>query len=269
MQNSKCFSGQQSVENTFAGPLFSTEQMKRITTLFNCPNELTARTIDLTILQNKGDQWAEGLAKFYLNPKERLKFKNFSFAKRKLEWLTGRICIKASIQALWQENSVTQNNWHNLQISNNPAGRPFLETTIPTPQIIPDISITHSGKQAAALASLHHLCGLDLQEIKSTLMRVKSRFASPTELNLLLKNAPNLPEKTLLAMLWSGKEAVRKAFPCQPLPGFMDLQLNQFRGGPYNFDGQFFCQRQDMPITVPVYCFLYKKNYAGALTIRN
>lgn len=268
MQNSKLFSGRGAVETISGGPLFSMEQMMRLTSLFNCPDELAAVTIDLNALQNKDGDWAEELAEFYLNPAERRKFKSFNFAKRKFQWLAGRICAKEAIQALWLKGSDHQADWQNLRISNTPAGRPFLETTTPTRRIVPDISITHSGQKAAALASLRRLCGLDLQEISSTVIRVKSRFASPAELSLLLKTESGWPERTLLTMLWAGKEAVRKAFPCQPLPGFMDLRLHKFSGGPHEFSGQFICQRLDMPPTIPFYCFLYK-NYAGALTIVN
>jgi len=269
MQNSKLFSGRGAVETKSGGPLFSTEQMMRLTTLFNCPDELAAVTIDLNALQNKDGHWAEELAEFYLRPAERQKFKSFNFAKRKFQWLAGRICAKEAVQALWQKGPGPQAaDWQNLQISNTPAGRPFIETTTPTRRTVPDISITHSGQKAAALVSLRHLCGFDLQEINSTVMRVKSRFASPAELHLLMKTGNRWPERTLLSMLWAGKEAVRKAFPCQPLPGFMDLRLYKFSGGPHEFSGQFICRRRDMPPTIPVYCFLYK-NYAGALTIVN
>jgi len=225
MQNSKCFSGPQPTESIFASPLFSPPRIKRFTALFDCPGELAVRSFDLTALHNKGEHQSEELAEFYLNPAERQKFKSFNLAKRKVAWLAGRICAKNAVQAVWQRDFRTRADWHNLRISSDSAGRPFLETARPMRLTIPDISITHSGNQAAALASLHHLCGLDLQKINSTVIRVKSHFASPAELDLLLANRTFMSEKAALTMLWSGKEAVRKAFPCRPLPGFMDLRL--------------------------------------------
>ncbi len=221
--------------------------------------------IDLTVLQDAGDNEIKKLAEFYLSDIERQKFTSIKFSKRKIEWLAGRIAAKKAALDLLPEDGGNC-AWHNLQISADSVGRPFCELVEGDIEKIPDVSITHSAGIAAALAS-SHFCGIDIQEINVTVAKVKSRFASSVEQQILSKANSDFSETTLLALLWSAKEAARKAFPLQPLPGFMELHLEHFNGKPDNFTGQFSCQRQDMPTTIPFYCMKFEA-YTGAIILR-
>jgi len=265
MQNSKSFPRKPTILKSFTAILFSAERLLAIKTFFNYHSDISVRAIDLTVLQAAGDNEIKKMAEFYLSDLERQRFTGFKFSKRKTEWLAGRIAAKEAILALLPEDA---NNcaWHNLQISADSVGRPFCELVEGNTEKMPDVSITHSAGIAAALAS-SHFCGIDIQEIKATVAKVKSRFASPVEQLILSKANADFSETTLLAMLWSAKEAARKAFPLQPLPGFMELQLEHFNGKLDNFTGQFSCQRQDMPATIPFFCMKFEA-YAGAIILR-
>ncbi len=211
-----------------------------------------------------GPQQAD-LAHRYLNPAERGVLRQFTFPRRAAQWLAGRLCAKAAALSVISTSSPSPAAWQQIEINNQPSGRPFIAPSSAGP--IPDISISHSGNQAAALAVRPFLCGLDLQEIKNT-SRIKSRFANPEEEILLLRQGTvlNQSPKAMFIMLWSIKEAVRKAFPLHPLPGFLDLNLQSLSTTTGGFSGRIACRRSDMPDILSFFAFI-ENNYAAAFII--
>ncbi len=262
MQNSKSFS-LSTHPNIFDLLIFNKNQLGAIKKIFNCRREPIAVSVDLALLRELDDMTIKTLAEFYLTPLEIEKFTGFKFPKRKIEWLGGRIAAKTVASNFLQRDSESKSVWQDLQISPDAAGRPFCQIKGTSPENIPDISISHSGSFAVALAA-SHLCGIDIQEITGKITRVASRFATLEERKIL--GNIHLPETALFTILWSAKEAVRKAFPRQPLPGFMELCLESFTTGTNNFIGQFSCKRRDLPAKISFYCLQYK-NYALALVI--
>jgi phosphopantetheinyl transferase (holo-ACP synthase) len=265
MQNSKSFSIRHPNPDIFTSPFFSTEQIRKIQAACNFHANLAIAAVDLAVLKSGGDSEIKKLSEFYLNLFEREKFNSFKLSKRKIEWLGGRIAAKEAILS-FLPGDTARPAWHNIQISADAAGRPFGKLTDSETVPMPDISITHSGSIAAALAATS-FCGIDLQKIGTAVAKVKSRFATPMEQHILLEANPDISETISLAMLWSAKESVRKAFPCQPLPGFLELKLEKFASGADNFIGQLSCQRQDMPVKIPFYCVKFG-GYAGAVILR-
>jgi 4'-phosphopantetheinyl transferase EntD len=91
---------------------------------------------------------------------------------------------------------------------------------------IPHISISHSGRYAMAVAAAAP-CGVDIQENRETLGRVRERFCSPAEDRLLTRRLPGLEPSEHLALLWAAKESVKKAVLLEPMPGFLELELTR------------------------------------------
>jgi len=89
------------------------------------------------------------------------------------------------------------------------------------------LSISHSGGHAAALASPAGPCGLDIQQLSPALAGIKERFSTAGE-RRLLQSCPQfaqLDKIEQLALLWSAKEAFRKALHLSPLPAFLEMRL--------------------------------------------
>ncbi len=153
-------------------------------------------------------------------------FSGFALPKRRLEWLGGRITAKVSLHNLLGSHAP----WlgaNRLEILPDRTGRPHLtalETALPEKI---SLSISHSGGHAAALACLDRPCGLDIQQLSPALKGIKERFSTSAE-RRLLQSCPRLANCNKieqLALLWSAKEAFRKALPLSPLPGFHEMEL--------------------------------------------
>ncbi len=258
MQNSKKFPGLQgqTSHDIAIQPLFSQTEILDLP-LFKGIKVAACR---LKISPQQGN-----LVHRYLSPAEDRAFQRFTFPQRASQWLAGRLCAKAAALSVISAPCPASSAWRQIEIENQAGGRPFITLNSAWP--VPDISISHSGIQAAAMAVLPFLCGLDLQEIKDT-TRIKSRFASPEEEIILLRQGAraNQSPKAMFTMLWSIKEAVRKAFPLQPLPGFLDLTIQSLTTIPGGFSGCIACRRSDMPGILPFFA-LIENNYAAALTI--
>lgn len=160
------------------------------------------------------------LAARYLLPGEQERYYAFSHARRRLEWLGGRIAAKQAAQQI--RPGLSRQDW---QIIADRHGRPFFGDGAGNILEIPGISISHSHGLAAALAVESGSCGLDIQKIVPTIHRVRQRFTGPPELALLRRAKEKLPETAALTIIWAAKEALRKAAGITPLPGFLELGL--------------------------------------------
>jgi 4'-phosphopantetheinyl transferase EntD len=161
-----------------------------------------------------------------LHPNETARASAYGLAKRRTEYVTGRVCAKLAMA----EFRVTQSDNPapaTLEIVNDSSGRPFVNFSIgpgPGNRRLFEISITHGGKYGAALAT-KGCCGIDLQEQKDTLVRVMEKYCSADEYRLLQDSRPEMEQKARLSLLWAAKEAAKKALSCWWMPGFLDLQL--------------------------------------------
>ena len=105
-------------------------------------------------------------------------------------------------------------------------GRPFLAAATKK-EALPDISISHSGDLAAAMAVSRGLCGIDIQKITDRVVKVRNRFCSPNEEHLIQSffKTFRAEQSSALTKLWAAKEALRKAAAIDALPGFLELEL--------------------------------------------
>jgi phosphopantetheinyl transferase len=155
-----------------------------------------------------------------LSPAELARYDGYTFEKRRLEWLGGRLAAKQAAATL--RKGSRPGDW---PVENDADGRPFYHPPRESDQV-PALSISHSHTLAAALAVAGHPCGFDLQKVSDTVVRVREKFSRLSELELL--HAAGIGpdrEAALLTLLWAAKEALRKGLGGQPLPGFMAMRL--------------------------------------------
>jgi 4'-phosphopantetheinyl transferase EntD len=170
---------------------------------------------------------AAKICSIFLSPAEQEIYQGFSYDKRRLEWLGGRLACKAALLELLGDAAPAPAA---LAILPSVNGAPNLQASLPGTLLPPAISISHSTNFAAAAASRAVSCGIDIQEITGRTERVRKRFATTAELALLRSCTRELTEPQRLSLLWSAKEAVKKSV-LKDHPGFVrDIVLQSFAG---------------------------------------
>lgn len=115
-----------------------------------------------------------------------VRFQNYSYEKRKLEWLTIRVLLKQMIGS-------------GFEIFYSEEGKPRLDHPV-----FHHISISHSRDFAAICVHQNHATGIDIESISRNFSAVKSRYLSDSELNDVADSA------LLQCIYWCAKEAVFK-----------------------------------------------------------
>lgn len=163
-----------------------------------------------------------------LHPHETAQAGAYKLAKRRAEYVAGRICAKLALAGFWAANG-DRPAPSAVAIVNGSTGRPivrFATNSESKNQPPPEISITHGGAYGAALATAAP-CGIDLQEQKDTLLRVKDKYCTADEYRLLQACLPGMEPTSLLSLLWAAKEAAKKALSGWWMPGFLELRLTR------------------------------------------
>lgn len=130
----------------------------------------------------------ELLANVHLSKSETILYESFRHELRKRQWLAYRALLKHLLAPL-----VTD-------LSYDLHGKPYLDSGSHY------ISVSHAGDYAAAVCSENKPVGIDIEQIKDRVVRVKERFLQPKELESLTQE--NYLEQ--LYVYWGGKEAVYK-----------------------------------------------------------
>ena len=208
--------------------LFSAEHIKDA---LDYPHVMSLVVLDLESLAMETRRAGEkAMIDNCLSPIELQQFENFSYDKRKNEWLGGRISAKIAAAKCITASDIDEKNpiaWQNLAIESQESGRPFCVTGKQDQRLqnIPDISISHSSDLAAAMAVSRGKCGIDIQQTSRKTVKVRERFCTREEHDMLRGFLPNASEIVRLTLLWAAKEALRKAADTTPVPGFQELQL--------------------------------------------
>jgi 4'-phosphopantetheinyl transferase len=161
----------------------------------------------------------------FLSEQELERYQNYRLPKRRCEFLGGRICAKLALQQYHSELPLPPQL---IEIASAPDGRPLF--SLPAETILSDLhlSISHGGHLVgAAVAEVP--CGLDLQPIRDNLVRVREKYCLPEEERLLQSSLSALDEQWRLALLWTAKEAVKKALSYRRMYGFLELMLTALR----------------------------------------
>jgi phosphopantetheinyl transferase len=267
MKNSKRKAFTAWVEEHFLSP----QQLTSCRALFRLQNAEPALTvIDLSRLQANLTAPGRSLAANWLDPSELERLNSFHFPKRQLEWLGGRLAAKHAAGSLMTTDLGLWPPYTSLRVDNDASGRPLLTCQTEANTTPPEISISHSGNYAGALAVTGHSCGLDLQRLTAKVITVRERFADQSELELINENPAlhDVGEAAALTLLWSAKEAFRKAIACQPLMGFTELILSRLEGDPQaGLIGHFSCPRLAAPL--PPAFMVLRQEFACAITVND
>ena len=129
-----------------------------------------------------------------LSPTEKEKLYSFKFIGRRLEWLASRLMLKELND---EEKSIP--------IAKDKFGKPFIKGSHWK------ISIAHTfGYAAAGLGENLSSLGLDIELISNKAYRVKDKFLSKEEQDLLKQL--NAEEEEIFTLAWCAKEAVYKMY---------------------------------------------------------
>lgn len=209
-------------------------------------------------------EWTPEQADPYLNAGEVEQWSRFSREKRRSEWLAGRLAAKWAAGGMLAGSAVGRQT---LTIHTEEDGRPYVRGTH---AVAPFISISHSGPLAAALAA-NLPCGLDIQEPVARIIKVRERFASMAEEDILTSALPgSFTETERLTLLWSAKEAARKLVRISPLLGLLEQQLLAATSGhgtpeaPLSLILASNRNHPACPATISILCF-YTDNLAWAI----
>jgi len=208
--------------------LFSVEQLKEA---LDCPHAMSLVVLDLESLAMETRRAGEKVViDSCLSPMEQQRYGDFSYGNRKNEWLGGRIGAKIAAEkcmAASDNDGETAVAWQDIAIESRESGRPYpvLNKQGRKPQNMPDISISHSKQLAAAMAVSRGKCGIDIQQASDRTVKVRERFCTPAEFEILQGFLPHADDTIRLTLLWAAKEALRKAADTTPVPGFLELQL--------------------------------------------
>ena len=163
--------------------------------LLSYGHSLTFVLLDLQLLEEKLGQGTAAVS--YLSGKDLVQLGKFTSPKRKREWLGGRIAAKlATAKLLEQVESEDKDVYwsgHIIMVDKN--GRPFLAANKGNPANSVDISISHSGSVAAAMAVDKGFCGIDIQEVSPQVIKVNERFCTDKEKKVLQTFFPVEPDK--------------------------------------------------------------------------
>lgn len=193
--------------------------------LLGFPHGMTCILFDLKMFAEEMQKLGEEKVVAYLNRREQDYLSRLTSGKRKREWLGGRFAAKyAAAGVLSEDGGIIP--WYNLAIVTDENGRPFLATA-KNSSALPDISISHSGELAAAMAVNKGLCGIDIQIITPQVVKVRERFCTTDEEQILYSFFRTSYDKhaIFLTKLWAAKEALRKIANTASLPGFLALEL--------------------------------------------
>ncbi len=201
----------------------------------------------------------------WLHKKELEQLADYNYPKRQQEWLAGRICAKQALRAFLchSEKTVLILEHSRYRVAAEESGRPYFDQLPGISFPFPQLSITHSKSFAAALVSTT-LCGIDIQYPAEGLQRVKERFCTEEEEQLLQESLPRLSQLSKLTLLWTGKEAIKKMLSPQGIPGFHELQLDKITAtGKREMTLHF--SRLDYKNDIPVAAAILNNGYGLAL----
>lgn len=148
----------------------------------------------------------ELLSLVHLDESEQIRYESFSHDLRKRHWLAYRALLRHLLFPLPP----------GIFYDNN--GKPLLSSGSH------HISVSHSGEFAAAACCEVHAVGIDIEQLKGRVERVKERFLSPSELASI--NQENRIEQ--LYIRWCGKEALYKLNGKPELDFRNDIHIHPF-----------------------------------------
>lgn len=177
--------------------------------------ELYLALVDLTDVA--AGQGTDDIAADLLSEDEKKILAGFNYPKRRREWLGGRLTAKVAVlNAL--HLPCRPEDIAAVSILPKPDGSPQPGGPLLSGKTGVSLSISHSDRYAMAMASADGRCGIDIQRLSDKTVRVADRFSVAKERELLRTAYDWQSPQQYLTMLWSAKEALKKAMlPDQPV----------------------------------------------------
>ncbi|HEY0790562.1 MAG TPA: 4'-phosphopantetheinyl transferase superfamily protein [Chthoniobacterales bacterium] len=172
-----------------------------------------------------------GRAHEVLAPAEAACFSGFQFEPRRRSYLLGRYAAKLALQQLIPGSSLKA-----LEIGAGVFGQPLVLHPSPVP---PDVTISHSGDLAVALAfPAGHPMGVDVEQIDPERLTTIQSVMSARE-RAWAGHSPR--EQIILSTLvWTAKEALSKTLFCGLMSPMEIFNLSELRPtGPGTWEGLF------------------------------
>ncbi len=158
------------------------------------------------------EPFEEIYAKVKLSRQEKKIFSCLKTPARKQQWLSYRLILPYLVKP--KEMS---------SIEYDEFGKPFLNNGVR------HISVSHSGKFSALIASTKHSVGIDIEKIQPKIVNLAEKFMNSYELDQISSRH----EVESLYLVWTSKEAIYKLYGKRDIL-FKD-HINIF---PFDFEGQ-------------------------------
>lgn len=171
--------------------------------------DITLCAVDLDRLSGAPDALA-GLVDRILTPDERRRWAALPVARRRREWLGGRIAVKRAVQAFTGGRSPPLDVTIEADPDGPTRGRPFVAPGRHPDRgrALPSIGITHSGRWALAAAAAGPV-GIDVERIRPFSPALRRSAFNAVERARIDRGPPEPDAAT--ALWWTGKEALLKA----------------------------------------------------------
>lgn len=142
-----------------------------------------------------------------LSSEDKALIDGFGSEKKKLEWLSGRLCLKHLCVSMGIDYQ---------GLRKNTTGKPYLRNSSA------EISLTHSHPYVAAIIDLKTDVGIDLEQPKEKLIRLAHKFLNAEE----MKTAGD--DIKALCIYWCAKETLYKI--CDQRISFKDHMSIEING---------------------------------------
>jgi phosphopantetheinyl transferase (holo-ACP synthase) len=130
-------------------------------------------------------------------------------AKKRFDWLFGRLAAKDAVRHLWWERHGERFFPADLEVKHDQHGRPLaMHLGYAENAVMPNVSVSHADGIMAALASFEPHVGIDLEKIEPREASFEAVAFDETERGLLDQSEDRAEAVT---RFWCAKEAVAKA----------------------------------------------------------
>jgi len=193
--------------------------------LLRYPDKLIFTQVPISVVRGALEHDEKGLLSSQLTKEEKRQYSIFKYAKRRLEWLSGRIVSKAAVRIYLDEYALQPTDITIGALSDKSPR--VLVKTCKKLSSLPYISISHSNDIAISVASQTSGIGIDVENINDSIIDIAYQFSTDKELKQVIKKI-NCSKSMALTMIWAMKEASCKA--CRNKDVLIsDIVLNKIR----------------------------------------
>jgi len=171
-------------------------------------SNLSLTHISIPTVENALLHDEDALISEQLSPEEIEEYKALSHHKRRIEWLAGRIAVKAAIQGCFTSDIPVPSDIIVRRDSDNSMFTHRLGREKGNPSL--HLSISHSHEVAVAASVQDALIGVDVEKISEQIEEIGDRFAKPDEVKRFVTNVQT-SRAAILTCIWAIKEATCKA----------------------------------------------------------